>query len=146
MALLQQQSLLAIGCSNILARARVQCLAAASHAPRLPLLHVNGGNKAHAPTLKTGNAMSLSRRRGRDLCVVAEASTAANVTPAKPRSVSISDVLWPSAGKRIPGNGSTRKLDQMLAFKGVTLTIAPLGAVCCVLFSAPDSPAAKVHS
>lgn len=37
------------------------------------------------------------------------------------------------------------KMDQMVAFKGVSLTIAPLGAVCCVLFSAPDSPAAKVH-
>ncbi|KAK3146452.1 hypothetical protein QOZ80_3BG0266430 [Eleusine coracana subsp. coracana] len=145
MALLQQQSLLAIGCSNILARARVQCLAAASHAPRLPLLHVNGGNKAHAPILKTGNAMSLSRRRGRGLCVVAEASTAANVTPAKPRSVSISDVLWPSAGAFL-AMAVLGKLDQMLAFKGVTLTIAPLGAVCCVLFSAPDSPAAKKYN
>lgn len=37
------------------------------------------------------------------------------------------------------------KMDQMVAFKGVSMTIAPLGAVCCVLFSAPDSPAAKVH-
>jgi len=28
------------------------------------------------------------------------------------------------------------KLDQVVAYKGVSLTIAPLGAVCCVLFSA----------
>jgi CBS-domain-containing membrane protein len=38
------------------------------------------------------------------------------------------------------------KLDQVVAYKGVSLTIAPLGAVCCVLFSAPDSPAAKKYN
>lgn len=38
------------------------------------------------------------------------------------------------------------KMDQLMAFKGVSLTIAPLGAVCAVLFTAPDSPAAKVRS
>ena len=32
------------------------------------------------------------------------------------------------------------RMDQMMAFKGVSLTIAPLGAVCAVLFTAPDSP------
>uniref|UniRef100_A0A453H3F2 Uncharacterized protein n=1 Tax=Aegilops tauschii subsp. strangulata TaxID=200361 RepID=A0A453H3F2_AEGTS len=36
------------------------------------------------------------------------------------------------------------RIDQMMAFKGVSLTIAPLGAVCAVLFTAPDSPPAKV--
>lgn len=144
--MLQQQSLLGIGCSNILARARVQCLAAASHRPRLPLLlNVNGGKKAHSPALKNGNAISLSRRRGRYLCVVAEASTAANVTPAKQSGVSISDVLWPSAGAFL-AMAILGRLDQMLSFKGVTLTIAPLGAVCCVLFCAPNSPAAKKYN
>ncbi|KAL5663323.1 hypothetical protein ACJX0J_023431, partial [Zea mays] len=38
------------------------------------------------------------------------------------------------------------KMDQVVAFKGVSLTIPPLGAVCCVLFSAPDSPAAKKYN
>lgn len=72
MALLQHQRLPGIGCSNILARARAQCLAAASHAACLPVL----------------------------LCVVAEASAAANVTPAQaPRSIGVGDVLWPSAGE-----------------------------------------------
>ena len=37
------------------------------------------------------------------------------------------------------------RIDQMMAFKGVSLTIAPLGAVSAVLFTAPDSPAAKVR-
>jgi hypothetical protein len=38
------------------------------------------------------------------------------------------------------------RIDQMMAFKGVSLTIAPLGAVSAVLFTAPDSPAAKVNN
>lgn len=105
MALLPCQSLPGIGCGSIalVARARVvqQCLAAASHAPLLPplLLRANGGGTA-------GNAIGSSGRRIRrrkDLrVVVAEASAAAaaaKVTPASPGGVSISDVLWPSAGE-----------------------------------------------
>uniref|UniRef100_A0A804M224 HPP transmembrane region domain-containing protein n=1 Tax=Zea mays TaxID=4577 RepID=A0A804M224_MAIZE len=152
MALLQSQSLPGIGCcssSIVLARARVQqCLAAASHS-QAPLLQANGG-RAGLPSsssiLKAGNAISFSRRRRRDLRVVAEAATAgtAKVTPASSGGVSLSDVLWPSAGAFL-AMAVLGKMDQMVAFKGVSLTIAPLGAVCCVLFSAPDSPAAKVH-
>ncbi|KAL6637120.1 hypothetical protein ACP70R_024692 [Stipagrostis hirtigluma subsp. patula] len=147
MALLQQQSLLGIGCGNILARARARCPAAASHAPRLPLLlHVNGGSKAHSSSHKIGDAIGLSRRRRDHLCVVAKASAAANVTPASsPRSVSVSDVLWPSAGAFL-AMAVLGKMDQVVAFKGVSMTIAPLGAVCCVLFCAPDSPAAKKYN
>ncbi|KAL6894473.1 hypothetical protein ACP4OV_008571 [Aristida adscensionis] len=157
MALLlqQQQGLPGIGrCGGgVLARARARCPAAASHlhAPRLRLiLRANGGFRDHSPSRKIGDAMGLRRRRrgSRDhLCVVAEASTAAaaNVTPASPRGFSASDVLWPSAGAFL-AMAILGKLDQMLAFKGVTLTIAPLGAVCCVLFSAPDSPAAKKYN
>ncbi|CAN6287218.1 unnamed protein product [Urochloa humidicola] len=153
MALLQCQSLPGIGCGSIaLARARVQqCLAAASHAPLLPpLLHANGGRTglSTAP-VKAGNAIGLTRRRRRDLrVVVAEASAAAaagKVAAASPGGVSISDVLWPSAGAFL-AMAVLGKMDQMVAFKGVSLTIAPLGAVCCVLFSAPGSPAAKKYN
>lgn len=38
------------------------------------------------------------------------------------------------------------KMDQLLAQKGISMTIAPLGAVCAVLFTAPSSPAARVLS
>lgn len=153
MALLQSQSLPGIGCcssSIVLARARVQqCLAAASHS-QAPLLQANGG-RAGLPSsssiLKAGNAISFSRRRRRYLRVVAEAATAgtAKVTPASSGGVSLSDVLWPSAGAFL-AMAVLGKMDQMVAFKGVSLTIAPLGAVCCVLFSAPDSPAAKKYN
>ncbi|KQK13757.1 uncharacterized protein LOC104582693 [Brachypodium distachyon] len=149
MTLLQHHRLPGIGCSNILARARSQCLAAASHAPSLPvLLHVNGSRQAHLVSRKTGiNAISLSgRSRRQDLCIVAEASAAAaNVTPSTPRGISVSDVLWPSAGAFL-AMAVLGKMDQLMAFKGVSLTIAPLGAVCAVLFTAPDSPAAKKYN
>lgn len=36
------------------------------------------------------------------------------------------------------------KMDQILAPKGVSMTIAPLGAVCAVLFATPSSPGARV--
>ncbi|EER91068.1 hypothetical protein BDA96_01G140500 [Sorghum bicolor] len=158
MALLQSQSRLpGIGCSSsiVLARARVQqCLAAASHS-RAPLLRANGGRRSttglptsSSSSFKAGNAISLSRRRIRDLRVVAEAATAGAakvVTPASSGGVSVSDVLWPSAGAFL-AMAVLGKMDQMVAFKGVSLTIAPLGAVCCVLFSAPGSPAAKKYN
>lgn len=106
MALLQSQSLPGIGYTSIvLARARVkQCLAAASHS-HASLLRANGGRAGlpSSSSLKAGNAIaiSFSRRRRRDLRVAAEAATAgtAKVTPASSGGVSISDVLWPSAGE-----------------------------------------------
>lgn len=110
MALLQSQSLPAIGCSSIaLPRARVQqCWAAASHSHAPLLLRANGGrtglpSSSSSSFLKAaGNATGFSRRRRRDLRVVAEAATAGAakvVTPASSGGVSVSDVLWPSAGE-----------------------------------------------
>jgi hypothetical protein len=104
MASLQSQSLLGIGSSSIvLARARVQqCLAAASRS-HAPFLQANGGRTGlpSSSILNAGNAISFSRRRRKDLRVVAEAAAAGptKVTPASSGGVSISDVLWPSAGE-----------------------------------------------
>lgn len=36
------------------------------------------------------------------------------------------------------------KMDQMLAPKGISMTIAPLGAVAAILFATPSSPGARV--
>lgn len=36
------------------------------------------------------------------------------------------------------------KVDQILAPKGISMTIAPLGAVCAVLFATPATPGARV--
>lgn len=37
------------------------------------------------------------------------------------------------------------KIDQILAPKGISMTIAPFGAVCAVLFATPASPGARVQ-
>lgn len=37
------------------------------------------------------------------------------------------------------------RMDQMVASKGISFTVAPLGAVCAVLFATPNSPAAQVR-
>lgn len=38
------------------------------------------------------------------------------------------------------------RLDQIVASKGISFTIAPLGAVSAVLFATPTSPGARVGS
>ncbi|KAK3226291.1 hypothetical protein Dsin_006153 [Dipteronia sinensis] len=58
---------------------------------------------------------------------------------------SLSDILWPSAGA-FAAMAILGKIDQILAPKGVSMTIAPLGAVCAVLFASPSTPAARKYN
>lgn len=58
---------------------------------------------------------------------------------------SLSDVLWPSAGA-FAAMAVLGKMDQILAPRGISMTIAPLGAVCAVLFTTPSSPAARKYN
>ncbi|TXG50421.1 hypothetical protein EZV62_022945 [Acer yangbiense] len=58
---------------------------------------------------------------------------------------SLSDILWPSAGAFV-AMAILGKIDQILAPKGVSMTIAPLGAVCAVLFASPSTPAARKYN
>lgn len=60
-------------------------------------------------------------------------------------SLSLSDVLWPSAGA-FAAMAILGRLDQLLASKGISMTIAPMGAVCAVLFATPSSPAARKYN
>ncbi|XP_026386148.1 transmembrane protein DDB_G0273707/DDB_G0273361-like [Papaver somniferum] len=57
----------------------------------------------------------------------------------------LSDIIWPAAGA-FAAMAMLGKIDQMLSPKGISMTIAPLGAVCAVLFCAPSSPAAKKYN
>ncbi|KAG9441786.1 hypothetical protein H6P81_017640 [Aristolochia fimbriata] len=57
----------------------------------------------------------------------------------------LSDIIWPSAGA-FAAMAVLGKLDQILATKGVFVTIAPLGAVSAVLFATPGSPAAQKYN
>ncbi|KAK6128194.1 hypothetical protein DH2020_038063 [Rehmannia glutinosa] len=61
------------------------------------------------------------------------------------KSPSLSDIVWPSAGA-FAAMAILGKIDQILAPKGISMTIAPLGAVCAVLFATPASPGARKYN
>ncbi|KAJ9560191.1 hypothetical protein OSB04_005351 [Centaurea solstitialis] len=61
------------------------------------------------------------------------------------KAPSLSDIFWPSAGA-FAAMAVLGKMDQMLAQKGVIMTIAPLGAVCAVLFATPATPGARKYN
>ncbi|CAK9183383.1 unnamed protein product [Ilex paraguariensis] len=110
-----------------------------------PFHRSNGTKNQH----KQGKAFGLSHADRR-----IEASSSNNIAaplwddwqPEKgSKSPSLSDVLWPSAGA-FAAMAVLGKMDQMLAPKGLSMTIAPLGAVCAVLFGTPSSPAARKYN
>lgn len=89
-------------------------------------------------------------RRRRDFGIVASSNVAAPFwdgwKPEKSSAApSLSDILWPSAGA-FAAMAILGKMDQTLASKGISMTIAPLGAVCAVLFATPSSPAARKYN
>lgn len=57
----------------------------------------------------------------------------------------LSDIVWPSAGAFL-AMAMLGKMDQILASKGLAMTIAPQGAVCAVLFLIPSSPTARKYN
>ncbi|KAI3463997.1 hypothetical protein Pfo_020660 [Paulownia fortunei] len=61
------------------------------------------------------------------------------------KAPSLSDIVWPSAGA-FAAMAILGKIDQILASKGISMTIAPLGAVCAVLFATPASPGARKYN
>ncbi|XP_009773746.1 uncharacterized protein LOC107785178 [Nicotiana tabacum] len=61
------------------------------------------------------------------------------------KAPALSDVFWPSAGA-FAAMAMLGKIDQILAPKGISMTIAPLGAVCAVLFATPSSPGARKYN
>ncbi|KAI4336043.1 hypothetical protein L6164_014619 [Bauhinia variegata] len=97
-----------------------------------------------------GYNSSKGRRRGG--CGIVASSDVATPSvwddwkPAKASSTpSLSDILWPSAGA-FAAMALLGKMDQILALKGLSMTIAPLGAVSAVLFATPSSPAARKYN
>ncbi|XP_071737466.1 uncharacterized protein [Rutidosis leptorrhynchoides] len=61
------------------------------------------------------------------------------------KAPSVSDIFWPSAGA-FAAMAVLGKMDEMLVKKGVSMTIAPLGAVCAVLFATPSTPGARKYN
>ncbi|XP_065876886.1 uncharacterized protein [Euphorbia lathyris] len=95
-----------------------------------------------------GLASSCKQRKG--LIVEASSHVASPLWDSwKPQtsasSASLSDILWPSAGA-FAAMAILGKIDQIIAPKGISMTIAPLGAVCAVLFATPSSPAARKYN
>ncbi|XP_058762225.1 uncharacterized protein LOC131635607 [Vicia villosa] len=69
-----------------------------------------------------------------------------NWKPPKSTSTpSFSDILWPSAGAFV-AVAVLGKLDQLLTPKGLSITVAPLGAVSALLFASPSAPSARKYS
>ncbi|XP_054805268.1 uncharacterized protein LOC129308234 isoform X2 [Prosopis cineraria] len=94
------------------------------------------------------HSVKLTRRR-RGLRIVASSDVASpsvwdDWKPAKGSSApSLSDIVWPSAGA-FAAMALLGKMDQILAPKGLSMTVAPLGAVSAVLFATPSTPAARL--
>ncbi|XP_019198065.1 PREDICTED: uncharacterized protein LOC109191840 [Ipomoea nil] len=90
-------------------------------------------------------------KRRRDLVTIFASSSSSSVSvwdgwlPDKGNAPSLSDIFWPSAGA-FAAMAILGKIDQILAPKGVSITIAPLGAVCAVLFATPSSPGARKYN
>lgn len=77
---------------------------------------------------------------------VASPSIWENLKPPKSSSThSLSDILWPSAGA-FAAMAILGKLDQLLTPKGLSITVAPLGAVSALLFASPSAPSARKYS
>ncbi|XP_028763384.1 uncharacterized protein LOC114721702 [Neltuma alba] len=95
------------------------------------------------------NSLKLRRRRG--LGIVASSKVVSpsvwdDWKPAKGSSIPcLSDIVWPSAGA-FAAMALLGKMDQILAPKGLSMTIAPLGAVSAVLFTTPSTPAARKYN
>ncbi|XP_030531264.1 uncharacterized protein LOC115741477 [Rhodamnia argentea] len=100
-----------------------------------------------------GGARGRRRRKrsGRsDIVVAASGNVAApswdSWKPDKaPPAPSLSDIAWPAAGA-FAAMAIFGKMDQILAPKGISTSIAPLGSVCAVLFATPSSPAARKYN
>ncbi|PIN02125.1 hypothetical protein CDL12_25365 [Handroanthus impetiginosus] len=100
--------------------------------------------------LKKEKKVLGSWARRKKVCIVSSSNVGAplweNWVPEKgSKAPLLSDVLWPSAGA-FAAMAILGKIDQILAPKGISMTIAPLGAVCAVLFATPASPGAKKYN
>ncbi|ESQ45764.1 hypothetical protein EUTSA_v10010656mg [Eutrema salsugineum] len=58
---------------------------------------------------------------------------------------SLSDVIWPAAGA-FAAMAIMGRIDQILNPKGISMSVAPLGAVSAILFTNPSAPAARKYN
>lgn len=96
------------------------------------------------------NRRTVINKRKKSCCVIRASDGGAAVWDGwMPEKTSkpppLSDIFWPSAGA-FAAMAMLGKMDQILAPKGISMTIAPLGAVCAVLFATPSSPGARKYN
>ncbi|CAK7322876.1 unnamed protein product [Dovyalis caffra] len=111
----------------------------------------SSSNKINIQRLYPGLSCILSKITKTKHGIVASSNVSAPLwdswkpdnTPAS--TPSLSDIFWPSAGA-FAAMAIFGKMDQMLAPKGISMTIAPLGAVSAVLFLTPSSPGARKYN
>ncbi|KFK34099.1 hypothetical protein AALP_AA5G101900 [Arabis alpina] len=58
---------------------------------------------------------------------------------------SLSDAIWPALGA-FAAMAIMGRIDQMLNPKGISMSVAPLGAVSAILFTTPSAPAARKYN
>ncbi|KAJ4890387.1 Integral membrane HPP family protein [Raphanus sativus] len=58
---------------------------------------------------------------------------------------SMSDVIWPAAGA-FAAMAILGRIDHILNPKGISISVAPLGAVSAILFTTPSAPAARKYN
>ncbi|KAF5177252.1 Integral membrane hpp family protein [Thalictrum thalictroides] len=118
-------------------------------------------NKEHLKVAEQGRVrggITLRRRRNYKSTIVISSSSSSSINtasttqhwnsdwkPDKSVSPSLSDIFWPSAGGFV-AMAVLGKMDEMLAHKGLSMTVAPLAAVCAVLFATPSSPGARKYN
>ncbi|CAH8392817.1 unnamed protein product [Eruca vesicaria subsp. sativa] len=57
----------------------------------------------------------------------------------------LSDVIWPAAGA-FAAMAILGRIDQMLSPKGISMSVASLGAVSAILFTTPSAPTARKYN
>ncbi|KAL1187958.1 hypothetical protein V5N11_009270 [Cardamine amara subsp. amara] len=58
---------------------------------------------------------------------------------------SLSDVIWPAAGA-FAAMAIMGRIDNILNPKGISMSVAPLGAVSAILFTTPSAPSARKYN
>ncbi|KAJ6411620.1 hypothetical protein OIU84_008244 [Salix udensis] len=121
-------------------------------APRKPTSQRSSSRRLNLQRLSPGSRSLRSRITRTRHGVVASSNVSAplwdswkpdSTTPAS--APSLSDIFWPSAGA-FAAMAIFGKMDQILAPKGISMTIAPLGAVAAILFVTPSSPGARKYN
>ncbi|XP_057791966.1 uncharacterized protein LOC131008881 isoform X2 [Salvia miltiorrhiza] len=117
---------------------------------QLPLISFRNSIAAKCDLDKDKRVIGSKNSRRKGFRIASSSNVSAplweNWAPEKSsKAPSLSDILWPSAGA-FAAMALLGKIDQIVAPKGVSMTIAPLGAVCAVLFATPASPGARKYN